>query len=546
MEQPDNADGNILRNGPPVVLAAAVAALAAAAHHIDPLAGIADFDLGASAAYLHDLLIAAACLAVAGALALLRGVARLRGEVQRLAAAEAGAHGSARSDPLTGLPNRRAFKERVDAALARLWPGLGIAVLLIDLDGFKSVNDIHGHDAGDLFLCEVAARLRAALSFGTYLARLGGDEFAVLVPYSLCHRAAQEGAVVVAALAEDIRVGDMAVSLGASVGIAFGPRDSSDTASLLRAADIAMYRAKEAGRGRCQLFHTAMEQELYESATLKAELRGAIAAGQLVPFYQPIVDLRDGRIVEFEVLVRWQHPIHGCLTPDRFIHLVESAQQGTPMLISLLQQVTHDVVDWPGGLRFSVNVFPAQLLDVRLIEAMSVAISNGGMLPSRFCIEVTESALVQDSARARCVIDAAHREGMTVALDDFGTGYSSLYHLRELAFDKLKIDRSFVQSIGADERNIAYVQAIIGLCDALNLEVTAEGIESGEIARLLAELRCDFGQGFLYAKPLPAGDARRLIPADAVDPTRLASAAAVTLANHFAANQLAANQLASV
>ena len=485
--------------------------LAAIIVDIDPVAAIAGVSLGGFAPFLHDLIVIAACVGCAALTTLLRRLAFLRHEVLRRTTAEQGAHGSARIDPLTGLPNRRALKERIDDDLAKLWPGLGIAILLIDLDGFKGVNDIYGHEIGDLVLAQAGERMRAALSFGTWLARLGGDEFAVLVPCSLRHRAAAEAEAVIAALAADICVGDVTVNLGASIGIAHGPEDGSDTSSLLRAADIAMYRAKAGGRGRLKLFHGSMEQELRETAVLKADLRAAIASGQIVPFYQPVVDLRHGGIVEFEVLARWLHPTRGVLTPDRFIPLVESVGLATPLLVSLLRQVARDVAAWPPHLRFAINVFPVQLLDPGLIEKMCMVIGAGGLLASRFCIEVTENTLVQDVARTQGVMDAAHAAGMTVALDDFGTGYSSLYHLRELPFDKLKIDRSFVQSMAADARNTAYIGAIIALCGSLNLEVTAEGIESADSARRLVEMGCRYGQGFHYAPPLPAQQAEQLL-----------------------------------
>ncbi len=498
--------------------AAVAVATAAITADIDPVAAIAGLRLGGFAPFLHGLIVAAACVGCAALAVLLQHLAFLRREVRRRTVAEQGAHGSARIDPLTGLPNRRALKERIDDALAKLWPGLGIAVLLIDLDGFKGVNDIYGHEIGDLVLCEAGERLRTALSFGTWLARLGGDEFAVLVPCSLRHQAVAEAEAIIVALAGDICVGDVTVNLGASIGIAYGPEDGNDTSSLLRTADIAMYRAKAAGRGRLKLFHGSMEKELRETEALKAALRSAIAAGQIVPFYQPVVDLRHGGIVEFEVLARWQHPTRGCLTPDRFIPLVESSGLATPLLVSLLRQVVRDVAAWPPHLRFAINVFPAQLLDPGLIEKMCLVIAAGGLLASRFCIEVTENTLVQDIARTRGVMDAAHAAGMTVALDDFGTGYSSLYHLRELPFDKLKIDRSFVQSMAADARNTAYIGAIIALCGSLSLEVTAEGIESADSARRLVEMGCQYGQGFLYAPPLPVEQAERLL---AAEPQRL-------------------------
>ena len=482
-----------------------------AACHLDPIRLAECLSFQSLSTPVHILLIAAALLGCAHAVSSRLKLKQLADRISSLQAAEAGALGSANVDALTGLLNRRAIKDQIDAALHEMWSGLGIAVLLIDLDGFKTVNDVHGHDCGDRLLCAVAERLRAALSFGTYLARLGGDEFAVLVPYSLQHRAADEAQAAVDVIRREFQIGDIAVQLGASVGLARAPEDSSDAASLLRAADIAMYRAKQAGGACVQPFHPSMEHDLRERTTLKSELRQAIACGQIIPFYQPIVDLRDGRIVEFEVLARWQHPRHGCLPPSRFIDLIVGAGQATPMLLSLLQQVASDAALWPSEMRFAINIFPSQLHDVILMDAIEAVAEAGGLSASRLCLEVTEEALVKDAACARAAIDTAHHHGMTVALDDFGTGYSSLYHLRELPFDRLKIDRSFLEKIATDQRSVSYVEAIVAFSRSLGLEVVAEGIETEHAACLLASLRCTFGQGYHFARPVPAAEVAHLL-----------------------------------
>ncbi len=487
------------------------------AFRLDPVGAAVRWPRGMWSVPCHGLLLAAVLLVGAGAVSARRRVRDLHARVSRLQAAEAGALNSASIDSLTGLLNRRAFKKRVDTVLTDLWPGLGIAVLLIDLDGFKTVNDVHGHEGGDKILCAVAGRLRAALSFGTCVARLGGDEFAVLIPYSLQHRAAAEAQAVVDVLCQEFRIDEIVIQLGASVGLARGPEHSSNTESLLCAADIAMFRAKKEGGSRVQPFHAWMETEIRERTVLKAELRGAIANGQIVPFYQPIVNLDTRRIVEFEVLARWQHPRHGCLPPSRFIDLVIGAGQATPMLLSLLQQVTCDAAHWPSEIRLSINIFPAQLTEPTLINMIEELARRRGLSATRLCLEVTEQALLQDPACARVAVEAARRHGMMVALDDFGTGYSSLYHLRELPFDRLKIDRSFLQSITTDERSAAYIGAIVAFSRSLGLEVVAEGIETEAAARLLAGMRCQFGQGYHFARPLPAADVGHLLSLDGRD-----------------------------
>ena len=479
-------------------------AVAFPAIHVDPVSLAERLSFGCLLVPVHVLLVAVVLLSGAGALSARQKIRQMQKRIAGLQTSESGAFNSACTDGLTGLLNRQAIVRRIDAALLDMWPGLGISVLLIDLDGFKAVNDVYGHDNGDKVLCEVADRLRSSLSFGTYVARLGGDEFAILIPYSLWHRATEEAQAAVDVLREQFSVGAIQVQLAASVGLASAPDHSSDTESLLRAADIAMYHAKKGGGDRVQPFHASMEREICERATLTAELRQAIENNEIVPFYQPIVDLHTGQIVEFEVLARWQHPRHGCLMPSRFIDLVTAAGEATPMLLSLLRQITRDASKWPTEIDFSVNVFPAQMCEPTLINTIAEVVEAGGLSASRLCLEVTEEALVKDITSARATVEEAHRRSMKVALDDFGIGYSSLYQLRELPFDRLKIDRSFLQSIATDQRSQAYVEAMVTFSRSLRLEVVAEGIETKAVARMLAGMRCTFGQGFYYAKPLPA------------------------------------------
>ncbi len=502
-------EGLCSRAGAPVLLGAAAAAGGLLMFDgIDPIrwgGGLAGSEAGGGA-LIDGGVITVLLLLLGGLLALGCRVRALSAENASRRAAESGAHALARQDPLTGLPNRRVLKEQIDRALADMWPGLSIAVLLIDLDGFKSVNDIFGHNVGDEVLRIAAARMQAALSFSTVLVRLAGDEFAVLVPFSLQHRAVAEAEAVVAAMQQEFRAGTATVSIGASVGVAFAPADATDTLSLLWAADVAMYRSKEAGGHRATRFESSMGREVRETARFKSELREAIDSGQIVPFYQPLVDLRSGRIVEFEVLARWLHPDQGVVPPDRFIAIVDAERMATPMLDSLLRQVARDAAEWPGYMRFSINLFASQLLESNLVEVLCAAASGGGLAPSRLCLEVTENAQVRDIASARRIMEAARAAGMTLALDDVGTGYSSLHHLRVLPFDRMKIDRSFVQSSATDDGNANYLDVMLTVARKLGLETVAEGIETAELDRTLAGLRCDYGQGYFYSRPVPASD----------------------------------------
>ena len=484
--------------------------------HLDLLAAAARLDTRDGGLYTDGLFTTLLLLTLTGLIFGGLHAKRMSVEIACRKTAEAGANERAQLDPLTGLPNRLVLHASIDKALADIWPGLEVAILLIDLDGFKEVNDVYGHTAGDEVLRLAAQRMKAALTFGTLLARLAGDEFAVFIPYSLRHRAALEADAIVSVLETEFRVADALISIGASVGIAAAPVDASNAEALLAAADQAMYRAKQAGGSRVEVFDALMAEQAREAAGLRAQLRSAIASGQIVPYYQPIVDLRSGRIVELEVLARWEHPVHGVLPPARFIHLVERSRQATAMLVSLLDRVGADASQWTRSLRFSLNIFPGQLLETQLIERLSATARSRDLSTSRLCLEITENAMIRNVRAARNVMDAAHRDGMTIALDDVGTGYSSLHHLRVLPFDRIKIDRSFVQSIPEDAANATFADALISIGKKLGLEVVAEGIETLALDRLLAGMECDYGQGFIYSKPVPPNEVAALLEANAV------------------------------
>jgi diguanylate cyclase (GGDEF)-like protein len=418
----------------------------------------------------------------------------------------------ANEDALTGLANRTCLLEMAE----RLIGGVeGVALLFLDLDGFRPINDMHGHAIGDVILRETATRLARELLHEPLVARLGGDEFAVLMR-------ATDGDAAVAARARDIirvisepvEVGQMTLDVTATIGIAIGPRDGARGATLLRAAGIAMNQARQCGGGSYRFFEQRMSEELSFAEELKADLRPAIAAGEVAPFFHPLVRLADQVVVGFEVLARWEHPMKGVLPPARFLPLVEELGLSAAMLASILTQACTVARDWPNHVKLAINVSPHELQDESLPEDIRAILDSTGFPGSRLEIEVTENALIHDSRIARGVIDRLRALGISIALDDFGTGFSSLYHLRELPFDKIKIDKSFMHALDTDAQSARYVSAIIGLGQALGLAVTAEGIEDPVTMRRLQDLGCDYGQGYLFGRPMPAADAGAVLVAN--------------------------------
>ena len=441
-----------------------------------------------------------------GAVVMLRDTAREHGLHLRLKDALGRLARLSQHDSLTGLANRASFLQQVDRAT-----GL-TAVVLIDLDRFKPINDMHGHPTGDAVLQETALRLRRALGEAVPLARLGADEFAALLP-------ASDGDLSIAArvrdvirvIEEPIRVGVTIVDVGAAIGIAVSGRDGTDSASLLRSADIAMAHVKNAGGSSYRFFEKRMGDLLAEACALKSDLRSAIATGEVLPYFQPLVSIPTGEIDGFEVLARWQHPKRGLLLPMTFLPLVEECGLSLTLFAALLRSACLAARDWGDRVRLTVNLSPHELKQEDLPELISRVLEETGFAGTRLEIEITENALVEDSRIARGVLERIRALGVTVALDDFGTGFSSLYHLRVLPFDKVKIDKSFIKGLATDPDDDRYVSAIIGLCRSLGLAMTAEGIENDMTARRLGELGCVYGQGYLYGRPAPAVDTARLL-----------------------------------
>ncbi len=444
-------------------------------------------------------------------------VAALAEANRALRSAEAQAQKLARHDALTGLPNRRVFSANLQTTIEHSQrDGSTYSVLLIDLDGFKKVNDLLGHHVGDMVLCKVAQRLESGIAKQDTLARLGGDEFAVIAPDAAgmdAHmaRIKQLAGRLIRAIGQEMRCDGNVIDVGASIGIA-PQRDSvTEVSSVLHAADIAMYRAKKSGRGAFRFFEQSMDDALRAQETLERDLMRAVAAGEIRPYYQPLVDIETSRIRGFEALARWKHTAQGFIPPDVFIPIVERLGLMTKFTASILHQACQDARMWPESTRVAVNFPPSEFQDPELPRRIQEILAAEEFPATRLEIEITENALLGDVEAARANVTALQGLGIAICLDDFGTGYSSLNHLRELKFDKVKIDRSFVQSMGDSVDHEKIIDAILGLTKSLGLPAVAEGIENAFVLNKLRLKGCEYGQGYYFARPVSAEAARQMI-----------------------------------
>ncbi|WP_375453603.1 putative bifunctional diguanylate cyclase/phosphodiesterase [uncultured Methylobacterium sp.] len=453
---------------------------------------------------LSDPFMLLALMSLAVFAASLRKSLLLRSAIAERDAMTAEAAAVARHDVLTGLANRRLFLESVECRRAAAGLEPAQAVLLVDLDRFKPVNDLYGHAAGNTVLCTVAERLSALLPVSGLAARLGGDEFAMLVPLDGgsdgLGRLAQ---AVIATISVPIRWQGNELKVGATIGIAPISADQADADVVLHAADLAMDQGKKDGRGVFRVFRSAMDLELKARAQLETELRAAIRRGEIEPFYQPVVTLPGKVLIGVEILARWRHPVRGLLAPAHFIGIAEETGLISELSMRLLRQACLDARAWPDHFQLAINIAPQQFQDRRLCERILAILTETGFAPSRLEVEITETALVQDLEAARDTLTALQSVGVRIALDDFGTGYSSLYHLRELKFDKLKIDRTYVDTITVSAERAKLVDAIIKLGASLGLVTTAEGIETDASVDWLSDQGCDYGQGYLFGAPMP-------------------------------------------
>jgi diguanylate cyclase (GGDEF)-like protein len=413
-------------------------------------------------------------------------------------------------DVLTGLPNRAHLLEVLEDRLRH--PARRTALLFLDLDGFKDVNDGFGHDTGDALLIAVARRLSGRVREAEVLGRLGGDEFAVVL------RAEDEAAALAAAkrllsaFEDPFQVRDLSLTCGASVGIALA-QPGSDGASLLQDADLAMYVAKSGGGSRCALFEPAMRTRAARRSALIAEFPRALADQEFQVHYQPIFGLVDGRTVGMEALVRWQHPIAGSIAPADFIEAAEQSGYIVALGEQVLRTACAQAAAWRQAfpddpeLVMSVNLSPRQLSEPDLLPVVAQVLAQTGLSPASLCLEITEGALIDDLEQALRALESLAAMGVRLALDDFGTGYSSLAYLQRMPVHVLKIDRSFVAALSSPGDDTAIVGAVVTLAHQLGLSVTAEGIETPEQLDMLRKTGCDLGQGFLKARPVPAAAA---------------------------------------
>ncbi|NJO32449.1 MAG: EAL domain-containing protein [Rhodospirillales bacterium] len=424
----------------------------------------------------------------------------------------------AQHDALTDLPNRVLLRDRLEHALAGTRRGdRCLAIFLLDLDRFKEVNDSLGHHIGDTLLKAVAERLRSFVRETATVARLGGDEFAIiddvtdpLVEATSLAQRVQE------ALSAPFDLGDHQVIVGTSIGIAVAPGDGTDSDHLLKKADLALYRAKNDGRGTHRFFEPEMDRLMHARRDLERDLRSALVNGEFELYYQPLLDLKSNRISGCEALLRWHHPERGIVSPAEFISLAEETGLIVPIGEWVLRKACAEAATWPECIKIAVNLSPAQFASQQLVPVIVSALATSGIAPQRLELEVTESVMMHDTEATFALLAQLHELGIRIALDDFGTGYSSLSFLRKFPFDKIKIDRGFISEL-ADEKedSRAIVRSVVQLAVSLGKTTTAEGVETKELLELARAEGCTEVQGFHFSRPKPASEIAELLLARA-------------------------------
>jgi diguanylate cyclase (GGDEF)-like protein/PAS domain S-box-containing protein len=424
----------------------------------------------------------------------------------------------AHHDSLTGLPNRNLLRQRLDETLSHVRrSGEKLAVLFLGIDNFKGVNDSLGHEIGDKLLRGVARRLRSSLREEDALARLNSDEFAII--QTGIHR--PEDAALLArrlldAIGETFLLDGNSVVIGASVGIAMAPGDGDESERLLKNADMALSRAKNDTRGNFSFFETGMDAKAQARRKIENDLRAAIQDDQLRPYYQPLIDLKTGRITGCEALVRWPHPEHGMISPGEFIPVAEDTGLINALGAQILRRACNDAARWPDEVRVAVNLSPLQFRVGNLLSVVMDALKQSGLPPRRLELEITETLLLEKSNQVLATLHALRALGVRISMDDFGTGYSSLSYLRSFPFDKIKIDQSFVRDLGANRDAQAIVSSIINLGMGLGVTITAEGVETEEELACLRNEGCHEGQGFLFSRARPNDEIIQLLRAQAM------------------------------
>lgn len=459
-------------------------------------------------------MVTALLLNIALILLIWRRTSALSEEVDVYRKAEVRAQHMAMTDPLTNLFNRRAIKEKTAELSARASRrGKSVAFLMVDLDGFKKVNDLYGHDCGDQLLCEVADRMRDTVPPSSIIARLGGDEFGICIVFEpeypeTVDRIAED---LVEALACPVTVSDTNQTITASIGISRPELDCDSIDMLIRRADIALYAAKKNGRNGFSWFDSGMEVEMRTRNSLEADIRAAIPNEEFVPYFEQQINLNTGELTGFEMLARWVSPMRGLIPPDDFIAVAEETGLIGELSLNVIRKALLEAKDWNHELTISVNISPVQLKDPWLAQKIVKLLVETGFPASRLEVEITESSLFKNLSLAQSIVGSLKNQGIQISLDDFGTGYSSLAHLRALPFDRIKVDRSFVSSMATNAESAAIVSAIAGLGASLAVPITAEGIEDQVAIDKLKALGCSKGQGFFYGQPLSVEQTRALL-----------------------------------
>jgi diguanylate cyclase (GGDEF)-like protein len=483
--------------------------LFAVAHIYELPPHLLQFGLDNADTEIDDLIFVIFTLSVASIVYGLRRYRDLAREVKRRISAEVEALKLARHDPLTGLPNRRFFEEQLEQYLndvSAAGATKQTAVLMLDLDGFKTINDSYGHAMGDKALCEFARRVSSIMRADAFFARVGGDEFTIIMPTI---PSVEDPAIlarrIVTAIAEPFVLDQVTAECGVGIGIAVAPNDGLHAEELLKRADRALYRAKAAGRSSVRFFEPEMDSHVERRIQVERDLRKAIASESIVPHYQPLVSLDDGnRIIGFEALARWQNGDAGFVAPDVFIRVAEDTGLIGALGDQLFRRACLDATSWPPNFLLAFNVSPVQLRDPTLGLRLLTILGQTGFSPRRLEIEITESALVENIGVAQRVIDELRQAGVRIALDDFGTGYATLSQLLSFHLDKIKIDRSFVARLDDTEDSQVIVRAILGLAKGFGLTTTAEGVEDPRQLAYLKANGCTEGQGYLFSKAVPA------------------------------------------
>ncbi|MBR0719701.1 bifunctional diguanylate cyclase/phosphodiesterase [Bradyrhizobium liaoningense] len=411
-----------------------------------------------------------------------------------------------RQDPLTRLPNRFAFNETLEAALRRLaLSGEEFAVLLLDLDRFKEVNDRFGHPAGDAFLVQVASRLQRCTRAAEHVARIGGDEFALVMSNLTRPEEALDMAErFVASFTEPFLIEGCEILGATSVGIVLAPRDGNAPLDIMKNADTALYRAKKAGPGTVCFFEVSDDKASRDRKALQSDLEGATARGELFLVYQPFLDLDENRITGFEALLRWQHPQRGLVPPSEFIPIAEETGLIHEIGEWVIRRACATLADWPGDIRIAVNFSASQFHNTGILQTIVQALADAKIAPNRLEIEITESMLLSKYGSAVSILNSLLQLGVTVALDDFGTGFSSLTYLRKLPFSRIKIDQSFIRDMLIHPDCTAIVKSVISLARDLRIGVVAEGVETADQLEYLRQTQCDEVQGYLIGRPVAA------------------------------------------